>query len=74
MTMNLVNTERTDKWTLRFYKMKEGFTFGENVTERDIDNHKKLQGFKPHEYLIVVADDEAQTILYTDGFDEENYE
>lgn len=60
------------KFTLRFYKMKEGFTFGENVTERDIENHKKMYAFQPHEYLVVM--DANSSIVYTDGFEETDYD
>jgi len=51
-------------WNIRFFRMKEGFTFGKQVKERDIENHKKLNNFGKDDYLIVLDDD--NNILYSD--------
>ena len=51
-------------FNIRYYRMKEGFTFGKNVKERDIENHKKLNNFQEDDFIIVL--DNKDKIVYSD--------
>jgi len=46
-----------DDNTYRIFKLAEGFSF-EKLTERDLDNHKKLNSFDENDKLVVVQDSE----------------
>lgn len=44
--------------TYHLYRMKKNFTLGRQVTERDIENHRKLKGIPPEDYLVVLDMDD----------------
>jgi|TARA_B110000908_G_scaffold171988_1_gene236935 hypothetical protein len=48
----------------RLFKMKDGFTLGENVTQSDIKTHKKLNEWKDDDVMVVV--DEDSKVVYID--------